>query len=189
MGWMHCWGRRCPASSLVQTWTLCLTWRWSSASSTWKTSRSLTFLPLYPKSQAIMTLFMTVTNIPSLDLFFCKCILEDKLLKKDAFFLRLITMDFLKLIDLACEAYETSVLVEEPQTGPQVLKHSSPATVILSISSNGYICQTVHLLWLKLLFVGRNLSYVIPGCSGCDAPCWMYATLLPAICPSCSLLS
>lgn len=45
---------------------------------------------------------------------------------------RLITMDLLNLMDLACTAYEPSGVVEEPppQTGPQVLNHSSPVAVI-----------------------------------------------------------
>lgn len=149
MGWMHCWGRRWPVSSLAQTWTLFSTWKWSSASWTWRTSRSLKFLPQSPKSQAIMTLFMTATNSLSLDwLIFRKCILKERLLQKvkemekkteNSFLLklgsliRLITMDLLNLMDLACKAYEPSGLVEEPpHTGPQVLNHSSPVAVISS---------------------------------------------------------
>jgi len=40
-------------------------------------------------------------------------------------------MDLLNLMDLACKAYEPYGLIEEPpQTGPQVLNHSSPVAEI-----------------------------------------------------------
>lgn len=81
MGWMLYWGRRWRVNSPALTWTLFWTWRWSSASWTWRTSKSLRLRPLSPKNPVIMTLSMTATNPstgPSDFVFFINAKLEEK---------------------------------------------------------------------------------------------------------------